>query len=500
MSTVTSTADSLPHYQLHIDGQWCEGQGGRRFEAVNPYSGRAWATVAEADVADVQRAIERASAAFETTWSRTNGYERSRLMLKLADLLQADAERMGRLESTDNGKIIRETQSQMVFAARQYRFFAGYADKLWGQHIPLDQRDVLDYCARVPYGVVGLITAWNSPMGLLANKLAPALAAGNCVVIKPSEHASVTTLEFARLVEAAGFPPGVVNVVCGAAEVGSTLVNGGVAKISFTGSPEIGREIAVAAGRRLMPVTLELGGESPNIIFEDADLDRAVVGALAGIFGAAGQTCVAGSRLLVQRSIHDQVVERLAQRAGEIRLGDPLDSATDMGPAANEPQFRRILDRIERARAEGAEVVAGGGAAKGAELEHGYFVAPTILAGVHNDMEIAQEEVFGPVLAIIPFDDEADAIRIANASRYGLAAGVWTENLARAMRMTRALQVGQVWVNTYRALAVQTPFGGVKESGFGREKGEQALDEYLTSKNVTIDFSDEARDPFAMRT
>jgi aldehyde dehydrogenase (NAD+) len=385
-------------------------------------------------------------------------------------------------------------------AARQYRFFAGYADKLWGQQIPLDQRDVFDYATREPLGVVALITAWNSPMGLLANKLAPALATGNCVVIKPSEHASATTLEFCKFVEAAGFPPGVINVVCGAAEVGRALVEGGVAKVSFTGSPNVGREIAAAAGRKLIPVTLELGGKSPNIIFEDANLEHAAVGALAGIFGATGQTCVAGSRLLVQRSVHDRIVTTLVERTKAVRLGDPLDPATDMGTAANEPQFRRILNCIDKARAEGARIVAGGNAATGPGLEHGFFIEPTVFTDVRNEMEIAQEEIFGPVLAVIPFDSEEEAVQIANDTRYGLAAGVWTENLARALRVTRAIHAGQVWVNTYRALAVQTPFGGFKESGFGREKGQQALDEFLQTKNVMIDFSNVLRDPFAMRT
>jgi acyl-CoA reductase-like NAD-dependent aldehyde dehydrogenase len=500
IETELSVLGGLPHHRLHIGGEWREGHSARRFDAINPYTGRVWATVAQAEPQDVADAIAAARSTFERTWSRTNGYERGRLMLKLADLLHDDSVRMGRLESSDNGKIIRETQTQMVFAARQYRFFSGYADKLWGRQIPLDQRDAFDYSTREPLGVVALITAWNSPMGLLANKLAPALAAGNCVVIKPSEHASVTTLEFCKLVEAAGFPPGVVNVVCGAADVGRALVEGGVAKISFTGSPAVGREIAAAAGRHLLPVTLELGGKSPNIIFADADLERAANGALAGIFGAAGQTCIAGSRLLVERQIHDQLVNTLAERARAVRLGDPLDTATDMGTVANEPQFRRILDFIQRAKAEGARVAAGGGPARGPGLDQGFFIQPTVFADVHNMMDIAQEEVFGPVLAVIPFDEEEDAIRIANATRFGLAAGVWTQSLPRALRMTRALQAGQIWVNTYRAMAVQAPFGGFKESGFGREKGEQALDEFLASKNVMIDFSNDRRDPFAMRT
>lgn len=495
-----SSRGQVPHYALHIGGQWREGRGGLRFEAINPYTAKPWATVAQAEAEDVAEAVAVARDAFERTWRRTSGYERGRLMHKLADLLQEAAPRMGQLESTDNGKIIRETQAQMVFAARQYRFYAGYADKLWGQQIPLDNRDTFDYSTREPLGVVALITAWNSPMGLLANKLAPALAAGCCVVIKPSEHASVTTLEFCRLVEAAGFPPGVINVVCGAGEVGQALVTSDVAKVSFTGSASVGREIAAAAGRNLKPVTLELGGKSPNIIFDDANLERAAVGALAGIFGAAGQTCIAGSRLLVDRRVQDQVLNTLAARAQQVRLGDPLDPATDMGTAANEPQFRRILDSIERAVAEGARLVTGGQAARGLGLENGFFVEPTIFADVHNAMDLAREEVFGPVLAVIPFDSEEEAIHIANDSRYGLAAGVWTESLPRALRVTRALQAGQIWVNTYRALAVQAPFGGFKESGFGREKGQQALDEFLAAKNVMIDFSGDARDPFAIRS
>ena len=489
----------LPLHALFIGGEWKEGHG-QRFDAINPFTAKPWARVSGADAADVTQAIARAREAFEKTWRRTSGYERGRLLNKLADLLQADAARMGRLESTDNGKIIRETQAQMVFAARQYRFYAGYADKLWGQQIPLDNRDAFDYCTREPLGVVALITAWNSPMGLLANKLAPALAAGCCVVVKPSEHTSVTTLEFCRFIEAAGFPPGVVNVVCGAGDVGSTLVEGDVDKVSFTGSANVGRQIAAAAGRRLKPVTLELGGKSPNIIFSDADLERATVGALAGIFGAAGQTCIAGSRLLVQRDVHDRVVKAIVKRAAQVRMGDPLDPATDMGTAANEPQFRRILECIARAKGEGARLVTGGNAARGPGLENGFFVEPTVFADVNNDMDLAREEVFGPVLAVIPFDTEEEAISIANDSRYGLAAGVWTESLPRAMRVTRALQAGQIWVNTYRALAVQAPFGGFKESGFGREKGEQALGEFLATKNVMIDFSDDRRDPIAIRS
>ena len=491
---------SIPHHPLFIDGRFTDSRSGARFESFNPYNRTAWATVAEAGEADVADAVAAARHAFETTWRKTSGLQRGKLMMKLADLLEASAARMGTLESTDNGKVIRETRPQMVFAARAYRFFAGYADKLWGSQIPLDRRDSFDYATRDPLGVVALITAWNSPMGLLANKLAPALAAGNCVVIKPSEHASVTTLEFCRLVQEAGFPPGVVNVVCGAADTGRALVGGGINKVSFTGSAGVARDIAAQAGRQLIPVTLELGGKSPNIVFDDAHFDRAVSGALAGIFAATGQTCVAGSRLLVQRGIHDRLVARLAERAQRIRMGNPLDEATEMGTAANEPQFRRILQSIEAARGEGARLVTGGAAATDGELAGGYFVQPTIFDRVDNAMRIAREEVFGPVLSVIAFDTEEEALAIANDSPYGLAAGLWTQDLSRTLRMARELQAGQVWVNTYRSLAVQAPFGGVKESGFGREKGEAALDEYLTSKNVMIDFSGEDADPFAVKT
>jgi aldehyde dehydrogenase (NAD+) len=485
---------------LFIDGRFTPAKSGRRFESVNPYNRAPWASVAEAAEADVNDAIAAARLAFESTWRKTSGLQRSKLMHRLADLLEADAARMGELESTDNGKVIRETRPQMIFAARAYRFFAGFADKLWGQQIPLDKRDVFDYATREPLGVVALITAWNSPMGLLANKLAPALATGNCVVIKPSEHASVTTVEFCRLVAAAGFPAGVINVVCGASETGRALVQGAVDKISFTGSAAVGREIAAQAGRRLIPVTLELGGKSPNLVFDDAHFERAVSGALAGIFAATGQTCVAGSRLLVQRGIHDRMVARLAERAGRIRMGNPVDEATEMGTAANEPQFERILGCIERARSEGAHLVTGGAAASGEALASGFFIQPTIFDAVNNRMSIAREEVFGPVLSVIAFDTEEEAIQIANDSPYGLAAGLWTQNLGRTMRMTRELRAGQIWVNTYRALAVQAPFGGVKESGFGREKGEAALAEFLATRNVMIDFSDQDADPFAVKT
>jgi acyl-CoA reductase-like NAD-dependent aldehyde dehydrogenase len=487
-------------YDLFINNEWVSSAGQERFPAVNPYTRETWATVSQASDAQVADAIAAARHAYKTVWSKTTGYERAKLMHKLADILEANAERMGILETTDNGKVIRETHAQMYFAARAYRFFAGIADKLTGDTIPLDQRDVFDFTRREPLGVCVLITAWNSPMGLLSNKLAPALAAGDCVVVKPSEHASVTTLEFANFVKEAGFPAGVFNVVTGDYRTGQALfASGRIDRVSFTGSPNVGRQIAAAAGKRLVPVTLELGGKSPNIIFEDADIDKAVVGALAGIFAATGQTCIAGSRLLVQRGVYKEVSERLVERAKRIKLGNPLDKATEMGTAANEPQFKRILGAIENAVKEGAKLATGGKAATGPNLAKGFFIEPTIFTDMKNSMTLAQEEVFGPVLAIIPFGTEEEAVQIANDTKYGLASGVWTTNLSRAMRMARAIEAGTVWINTYRAAQAMAPFGGYKESGFGKERGIQALGEFLQTKNVMIDFSESERDPFAIK-
>ncbi|WP_246583741.1 aldehyde dehydrogenase [Bradyrhizobium iriomotense] len=486
--------------KLFIDGQWTNSSDGKTFPAVNPFNQETWATVPAATEADVDAAIAAARRAYETKWRHTTGVERATLLNRLANLIEENAEPMSVLETTDNGKVIRETRSQMLFAARLFRFFAGYADKIYGSVIPLDQPQIVDYAVREPYGVIAVITAWNSPISLLSNKLPAALAAGNCVVVKPSEHASVTTLEICKLVEKAGFPPGVINVVTGAGDVGRWLVaSKGVDKISFTGSPTVGREIAATAGRNLRPVTLELGGKSPNIIFADADLDKAVIGALAGIFGATGQTCIAGSRLLVQRPVYQQVVESLADRAGKIVMGDPRDPATEMGTAANEPQFNRIMEFIKAARNDGARLVTGGEPAREGALAKGLFIKPTIFAEVNNQMRVAREEIFGPVLSIIPFEEEDEAVTMGNDTEYGLACGVWTQNLSRAMRMIRSMRTGVVWVNTYRMVSAQAPFGGMKNSGFGRERGEQGLLEFTVSKNVMIDFSDEKRDPFAIK-
>ena len=483
-------------YRMLIAGKEAAAADSRTLPVTNPYDGSSLGTIPDATPGDVADAIGSAREAFDREWSDTPGLERARLMHRLADGIDRRADEIGRIESQDNGKLWRETTGQARFAARNYRFFAGYADKLYGRSIPLDNADSLDYTRREPVGVAALITAWNSPMQLLANKLAPALAAGNCAVVKPSEHASLSTLLMAEMLDEAGFPPGVVNIITGGPRAGRALTEDPrLGRISFTGSVATGQAIAASAAQTLVPVTLELGGKSANIVFGDADLDRAVNGAVAAIFAAGGQTCVAGSRLLVDQRVYREFVQRVADRSQGIVLGDPTVPQTHMGPVANEPQLARIEEMIGAGHASGARLVAGDEPLSD-DLRAGLFVRPTVFADVDPGARIAQEEIFGPVLSIVPFADEAEAVGIANSTEYGLAAGIWTTDLARAHRVARRLVAGTVWVNTYRASGAQAPFGGVRRSGHGRERGAEALDEYLVTKNVMVDLSDTTRDIF----
>lgn len=485
-------------YQMLINGEWTSGSKQQFFESMNPYSGEAWANIPEASEQDVTQAIEAANHAFQNGWKQTSGYERAKLMNRLAELIEENAEHLAHIETRDNGKVVRETHKQMFFAARAYRFYAGYADKIGGETIPLDNTEMFDYTLREPLGVAVLITSWNSPIQLLTNKLAPALAAGNTVVIKPSEYASASTLEVMKLAEQAGFPKGVINCVTGGAKVGEALTKSDkVHKISFTGGLLAARYIGRNAAEHFIPLTLELGGKSPNIIFEDADLARAIPGAMAGIFASSGQTCIAGSRLFVHESLVKQVSSELKARAEQIVLGDPMDEKTEMGPIANETQYNSIKAVLQEAEAEGAKVLTGG--LNGAKDLQGYFIRPTILVDVQNSMKVAQNEVFGPILTIIPFKTEEEAIRLANDSVYGLASGIWTQNLARAHRVAKQIEAGTVWINTYRASAAQAPFGGVKRSGYGRERGLHALLDYTKVKNIMIDLSNDVRDPFSIK-
>lgn len=489
-------------YKMFIDGQWVEAAGGETFETANPYTGKPWATIPRAGPEDAVRAVEAAKRAFTRgPWPRLTASERGALLRKLGDLIAAHAERLAVTEVTDNGKLINEMLFQTKYLPQWYYYFGGLADKIEGAVIPIDKPDTFNYTRREPLGVCVGITPWNSPLLLLSYKLAPALAAGNTFVIKPSEMTSASTLEFARLVEEAGFPEGVFNVVTGSGgDLGETLVtHPDVAKIAFTGSEATGRRIGETAARGFKKVTLELGGKSPNIVFADAEIDNAVNGVISGIFAATGQTCIAGSRLLVERRIHDEFVERIVGLARTARMGDPLETTTQVGPVTTQAQLAKILGYIDIAKGEGAECVLGGGRPDDPAFAEGWFVNPTIFTGVGNAMRIAQEEVFGPVLSVIPFDDEDEALAIANDTTFGLAAGLWTQDVRRMLRMSAGIQAGTVWVNTYRTISYMSPLGGYKHSGIGRENGQAAIDAYLQTKSVMISSATSVANPFIMR-
>ncbi len=492
----------LQRYRMFIGGEWVAAANGEHFPSDNPYTGKPWASIPRGGAADAARAVEAAHKALTSgEWPKCNATRRGALLRKLGDLITEHSKALAETEVRDNGKLYAEMSAQTAYMAQWYYYFGGLADKIEGSVIPIDKPDTFNYTRYEPMGVIAMIIPWNSPLLLLAWKLAPALAAGNTVVIKPSEYTSASALEFMKLIEQAGFPPGVVNVVTGfGAEVGTPLVeHPKVAKVAFTGSDATGQRIYEAAAKGLKRVSMELGGKSPNIVFDDAQIDNAVKGVISGIFAATGQTCIAGSRLLVQQSIHDQFVEKLVALAKTAKMGDPMSLDTQVGPVTNPPQFKKILDYIDIAKGEGAKAVLGGAKATRPECGSGWFVEPTIFTGVNNAMRIAQEEVFGPVLSVIPFKDEDEAIAIGNDVVYGLAAGVWTQNMRRAFLMSEKLQAGTVWVNTYRAVSFMSPFGGYKRSGIGRESGQDMIYEYLQTKSVWISTATEVPNPFVLR-
>lgn len=484
-----------------IGGRQVPAASGRWMPSLDPFRNENWCEVPDSDQSDVDAAVAAAKAAFQSSeWADMSATARGTLLRRVGDLIAQHAARLAEIEVRDNGKLLHEMLVQLQTIPQWYYYYAGLADKVEGSVPPIDKPDQFVFTRWEPLGVVAAITAWNSPLLLLTWKLAPGLAAGNTFVIKPSEFTSASTVAFAELFEQAGFPAGVVNVVCGTGQkVGAPLVgHPDVAKIAFTGSDAAGKAINRAAAGDLKQVTLELGGKSPNIVFDDADLDAALAGVASGIFAAAGQTCIAGSRLLLQRSIYDTFLGKLRAMMQGVKIGDPLDPGTQIGPLANLPHYQKVLSCIDDAKKEGAVLFWGGKA-----LEHpsgGLFVEPTIFKDVANDSRLAQREIFGPVLAVIPFDDEDEALRIANGSKYGLAAGVWTRDMARAFRMSKGIQSGTVWINTYRALSFMAPFGGMKNSGLGRESGQDMIKSYLQAKTVWIDNS--ARppgNPFVMR-
>ncbi|SDV48958.1 aldehyde dehydrogenase [Chitinasiproducens palmae] len=483
-------------HRLYIDGQFVSASDGATFDSLNPYTGEVWARAAAATDADVDAAVAAARRAFDDgPWGRSTPQQRAAVLRKLADLVAREAEHFARLESTDNGKLYREMVGQWRYLPEWFHYYAGLATSAVGAVLPSDKPNFVAHTRRDPVGVVAAITPWNSPGLLMIWKLAPALAAGCTFVVKPSEHTPVSTAAFAQLAHEAGLPAGVFNVVTGDGRVGERLVaHPDVDKVAFTGSDAVGRRIAQAASGHFARVSLELGGKSAQVVFDDAEPEHAANGVISGIFAATGQTCMAGSRLLVQRGIADAVVGAIVARARRIKLGDPSDPATEMGPAATRAQYDKILAMIADARAEGATVAFGGGPGE----PGGLFVAPTVLTGVRSDMRIVRDEVFGPVLCVQTFDDEAEAVRLANDTRYGLAAGIWTTDVRRANRVALRLRAGSIWINAYRTVGPFAPFGGFGHSGIGRENGPEGLAEFQETKTIWTELEGVRRDPFLL--
>ncbi|WP_306147408.1 MULTISPECIES: aldehyde dehydrogenase [unclassified Roseibium] len=489
----------MQHYQLFIDGQRCEGSNGQILHTENPATGEPWASFACADTRDVNRAVGAARRALEDpAWRDLTQTQRGKLLFRLAELVEAHAEDLGRLETTDSGKLLAETLSQTQYVGDFYRYYAGLADKIEGSVLPIDKPDMHVFTKREPVGVVAAVVPWNAQMFLTATKLGPALAAGCTVVLKASEIAPIPMLEFASLIDKAGFPPGVVSVITGDAENCAIPLtrHPDVDRIAFTGGPETARHVVRNSAENFAVTSLELGGKSPVLVFDDADLDGAANGLIAGNFGASGQSCVAGSRALVQRTVFEALIDKITEKAAHISVGDPLEAATHVGPLCTNAQIEKIKVTLNKAIEQGAEIRLGG-----APLERsGNYMAPTLVACPNPDIETLKVEMFGPVMSLLPFDTEDEAIALANDTPYGLASGIFTRDVARAHRVSSSLRAGICWVNTYRAISPIAPFGGFNQSGYGREAGIEAVLDYTRTKTVWINTSGEPMaNPFVMR-
>jgi acyl-CoA reductase-like NAD-dependent aldehyde dehydrogenase len=491
----------LKKYQMLIDGRWTDAEDGRAFESFNPATGEAWALIPEATAGDVERAVTAAHRAFsEGEWAKATPTARGRYLRKLADLLADKSEDLGRTETIDTGKMLKETRWQAKYIAEFFHYYAGCADKIQGATLPIDKPDMCAFTLREPIGVVAAVVPWNSQLFLVAVKIGPALAAGNTVVLKASEHASAAMLEFGRLFEQAGFPPGVVNIVTGHGDpCGRVLTSHPlVQRISFTGGPASARQVIHNSASNFAQVSLELGGKSPFIVFDDADVESAVNGSISGIFGASGQSCVAGSRLYLHDKIADRFLDSMTSQARAIRIGDPLEEATQMGPLATTGQLDRIEREVAHAQEQGARLLTGG--KRPTSPNRGWYYEPTVLECPEQKLRIVDTELFGPVLSVLRFKEESEVIRLANDTRHGLAAGIFTRNGAKALRVTRAIRAGIVWVNTYRVVSPIAEFGGYKDSGYGREGGLQAIYDYTRPKTVWINTSEAPlSNPFVMR-
>ncbi len=485
-STAARPEVEIKHTQCLIDGKWVDAAGGKTFETINPATGDGLAAIAEGDKVDVDKAVSAARTAFETgPWPKMTATQRGRLMFKLAGLIHEHREALATLETLDNGKTYKEALNiDVPLTVACYQYFAGWADKVQGKTIPVNG-PYFCYTRHEPVGVCGQIIPWNFPMLMQAWKWGPALAMGNTVVLKPAEQTPLTALYIGQLALDAGFPPGVVNIIPGMGPTagGAIARHMDVDKVAFTGSTEVGHEVMAAAAKsNLKRVSLELGGKSPNIVFADADMDAAIKGAYFALFFNQGQCCCAGSRLFVEESIHDELVEKLVETARSRRVGDPFDPKTHQGPQVSREQFDRVMGYIEAGKGDGASLLCGGGRVG----DRGFFIEPTVFDAVHDDMKIANEEIFGPVLSIIQFKDIDEVCQRANKTMYGLAAAVWTRDIEKAMRISNSVRAGTVWVNCYDVFDAAAPFGGFKQSGIGRELGEYGLEEYTEVKTVTI--------------